>query len=113
MNCKEGDLAVVVRSIYGNFGKLVRVVRASKGNGVPRGMTYTDSHGTTWRAEGTGMFIWEVEAMGAPLVKVHHHYTFCDVGDAYLRPITPPAGTITTDEVIELYAPKVPAKESA
>lgn len=30
MNCKPGDLAVVVRSVCGNEGKICRVLRASE-----------------------------------------------------------------------------------
>ena len=34
MNCREGDLAVVVRSHAGNEGRIVRCVRLVMGNGA-------------------------------------------------------------------------------
>jgi hypothetical protein len=47
MNCKPGDLAVIIRSVSGNEGKIVRVLRMSKekiGLLAPDGF----KHGIVW-----------------------------------------------------------------
>jgi hypothetical protein len=105
MNCKPGDLAVVVRSVYGNEGQLLRILAPSRGNGLPAGAKYTDSRGITW-ARSNG-FCWEVESLSPHGIKKRlRTYRFADVGDRYLRPIRP--GDINDEEVRELFAPKLP-----
>jgi hypothetical protein len=89
MNCKPGDLAVVVNSRFGNGGKLVRVLRPSNGNGLPIGTRYQDSRGTMWFMDSQA-FAWEVEALGTKLRKSSgSDHRFCDAGDSFLRPIRP------------------------
>lgn len=68
MNCKPGDLAVIVRSTLGNLGKIVRVIGPSLSNSVAFGETFADPvTGITWRRDTHG-FDWDVEAVGSPLV---------------------------------------------
>lgn len=106
MNCKPGDLAVVVRSLYGNAGQLLRVIAPSRGNGLAVGATYEDSHGTRWK-RAHEVFCWEVESLSqSGLHKRLRSYRFADVGDTHLRPIRP--GDISDEEVRDLYAPKQP-----
>lgn len=68
MNCKPGDLAVIVRSTLGNLGKIVRVIGPSFCNGLKFGETTVDpATGITWRRD-THEFDWDVESVGSPLV---------------------------------------------
>lgn len=87
MNCRPGDLAVIVRSTAGNEGRIVGVVRWI---GRVPGWCHSDR--------------WEIRA-DRPLIgtygKEHWH-----APDAYLRPIRP--GDISDEEVRDLYLPKIP-----
>lgn len=70
MNCKPGDLAVVVRSTLGNLGKIVRVIGPSFGNDAPLGSKIVDpASGRLWSRD-TLDFIWDVESSGSPLVSI-------------------------------------------
>jgi hypothetical protein len=103
-NVKAGDLAVIVGSVLGNNGKVVLVLREHF-PGVPIGSSYTDRHNQLWRNTGPAQ-LWEVEAAGTLIQKEGgRFFKVCPVPDSHLRPITPPPGTVTTDEVRELYSP--------
>jgi hypothetical protein len=92
LNCRPGDLAVVVRSMDGNFGKLVHVLRAYE---KERGWWVCEPLSELRTADAG----WTREKVCA--------------ADESLRPITPPAGTITQSEVSELYAPRAPERVKA
>jgi hypothetical protein len=85
MNCKKGDLAVIVVSRAGNEGRIVRCV------------SYV-GHLAGWIGDDR----WLVDA-DRPLQSMygrpHFHARDCD-----LRPIRP--GDISDEEVRDLYAPK-------
>lgn len=88
MNCKPGDIAIIVscESQDGkkDIGRLVSVL-APWGDGV------------SWKIEpcdGKGFQV------GPLNLKTAGDY------DWNLRPITPPPGTVTDSEVLELYSPK-------
>jgi len=67
MNCKPGDLAVVVRSTAGNLGKIVRVIGPSLSNSLAFGETFVDpATGIRWRRD-THEFNWDAESVGLPL----------------------------------------------
>lgn len=85
MNCKPGDLAVVVRSTAGNEGKLLQCIRYL---GCVDGFIGND--------------YWEVDRRVPTLCGFHEPY----MRDSYLRPIRP--GDISDEEVRDLYAPKIP-----
>lgn len=83
MNCKPGELAVVVKSWAGNEGRIVRCLRV-----VQTDYLYTGP-----------CLGWETEPMllncdGEPVYAL----------DIQLRPIRP--GDISDEEVRDLYAPK-------
>lgn len=98
MNCKPGDLAVIVRADHKeNIGALVEVLRP---NDLPV---------AGWLA-ASGLFLWRVKASARPL-SVTRILGECSVieaacPDAFLRPIRP--GDISDEEVRDLYAPKLP-----
>lgn len=92
MNCKPGDLAVVVRSTLGNTGKLVRVLGVSFLHGAPVGSTAVDPEtGAVFRNEGHYRY-WDVVAQGSPLVcerynGLRHERYKRPFKDADLRPL--------------------------
>ena len=92
MNCKPGDLAVVVRSTLGNLGKIVRVIGPSLSNSVAFGETFVDpATGITWRRDMHD-FDWDVESAGLPLAirfsRGNWETTFRrPVHDSALRPL--------------------------
>lgn len=68
MNCKPGDLAVIVGSTIGNTGKIVRVLGVSFLHGAPVGSDAVDpGTGVRWMNEGHYRY-WDVVAQGSPLV---------------------------------------------
>lgn len=89
MNCKPGDLAYIVWSVRGNEGKVVRCLRLF-------GIAIWDGEPLqTWETD----YDFGVEPFTDPELR------FC-IPDDQLCPITPPPGSVTTDEVLELYAPR-------
>jgi hypothetical protein len=100
VNCKPGDLAVIVAHSP-NYGRFVSVVRRYAGEDI-EGQDYYMKPGVVY---------WVVEANGAPLF-VRQDFgpaLWCAqhvVRDERLRPIRP--GDISDEEVRDLYAPKVP-----
>lgn len=55
----------------------------------------------------TTLYVFEDRPPFGPMWKVEHS-EMEGVADACLRPMTPPPGTITDEEVRDLYAPKQP-----
>jgi len=92
MNCKQGDLAILIRSTAGNEGKIVRCVRFI-GHGRRR------RPGNVMRDVPD---LWEID----PPVRTWNGGPSVHVQDAWLRPIRPEPGT---DETL-LWAP-VPTTE--
>jgi hypothetical protein len=89
MNCKPGQMAVVIKGTDRHekswIGRVVRVIRV-RGLGVDGSSLY-------WEYEGQRL--------------VHPLYGEClAVADIALRPITPPPGSVSDEEVRELYQPK-------
>lgn len=108
MNCKPGDLAVIIvpGPYYGNLVSVLHAAPLSDFR-LPDGHSH----------EGTGPCRWVIESLGkpfnAPIVAfgqvVDRRETRYGVArDEQLRPIRP--GDVTEEEVSELYrpAPKVP-----
>lgn len=85
MNCKQGDLAVVVKSHAGNEGKIVRCIRLSNFDGL----TLPD---------GSIIFgqVWETDCV-SPTFSGKAHPFFLD---KYLRPIRDP-GDSAVDEMVQ------------
>jgi hypothetical protein len=94
-NVKAGDLAIYVCSGHGvpeNDGRLFSVLRYL--------FEESAEAGEPW---------WEAEAIGGAFDSWGYWNAPGSVGavaDRYLRPITPPPGSVTSDEVRELYQPK-------
>jgi hypothetical protein len=87
MNCKPGDLAIVVFSVAGNEGKIVRCLRM-----VGQGRHVTGDSGPAW----------EVAPELKSVTGSHRNLTL----DAYLRPIRDP-GDDAVDES-KAWLPPVP-----
>lgn len=87
MNCRKGDIAIIVGGELGNEGGMVRVVG-------------TDSRcwGEEWLCEALSELRTSTGVVSRP-----GEYGYCE--DRFLRPITPPPGTISDEEVRELYSP--------
>lgn len=113
-NVKAGDLAVIVRSEFGNLGKLVRVLELSPLNGQPQG-TRARIHGVYFKLErDSNELCWVVEALGSPLFKKSGRpYRVCPAGDTYLRPIRDPGEDAECNS--KAWLPPVPStnKETA
>lgn len=101
MNCKPGDIAIVVRSAKPeNIGALVRVLRRFFAP-VSVGCAY-EAFGAKWLANEESP-MWVVEAIGRPLVCSHSQQTlrirpWADYG---LRPIRDP-GDDAVDEMLRI-----------
>jgi hypothetical protein len=110
MNCKPGDIAVIVHTRF--LGYPVSVLYAA-----PVGRDYTLPDGQKAIADW-GPDLWVCESLGKLFpVKLKSGRAvksraarYVAIEDRWLRPITPPAGTITQSEVSELYAPRAPER---
>lgn len=94
MNCKPGDLAVIVRSLCGNEGRFVEVVNGDVYE-LPGDLGLSE-FAPLWRIRPLGELVssWGVNRAESAFP------------DAWLRPIRP--GDISDEEVRDLYAPKLP-----
>ena len=92
MNCKQGDVAVIVRSYAGNEGKIVRCLRLLKND-----MAWVGIDGITEKFP-----TWEIDRQ----LKGWKGDTSCYVADYKLRPIRDP-GDDATDEMIVLLGKPV------
>jgi hypothetical protein len=96
LNCRPGDLAIIVNSVAGNEGKIVRCIRLDPEHILRHidGNLYTTAS-------------WEVdEAVRGWAGDIHHF-----VPDSKLRPIRDP-GDDAEDES-KAYLPPVPTREVA
>lgn len=97
MNCKQGDLAIVVRSLLGqSIGRVVRCVKLSPISGLRNPMTGTVTAGPVWETDDF-----------SPTITGEVHNLW---GDWSLRPIRDP-GDDAQDETLS-WLP-VPHKEHA
>lgn len=95
MNCKPGDLAIVIKSGVGNEGRIVKCLRlATDADRVNEGFI-----------GGFGIPLWVVDKPLKCITGGRRHRARL-AWDAQLRPIRP--GDITDEEVRDLYAPKQP-----
>ncbi len=93
LNCWPGCIAQVVRSPYPeNVGKHVLVLDT------------VDADPGEWRVECLAAMTGQV---GPDRFAVHPPGSIGWGHDKSLRPITPPPGTVTDEEVTQLYAPQV------
>ena len=84
MNCKQGDLAIVVRSVCGNEGKIVRCLKL-----YPAGTDGMDkSLGALWETDGTFKTVMYGTQIDAELTRF--------AADSRLRPLR---GDLSNDEV--------------
>jgi hypothetical protein len=108
MNCKPGDLAIVVRHERGGsaikdcHGMILEVLYLAPPEpfNLPDGQRSTRGSGTEWVVKA---------ARPIPVRMPDGSTRMAQYGkafDAFLRPIRP--GDITDEEVRDLYAPKVP-----
>lgn len=97
MNCKQGDLAIVVRSRAGNEGKVLTCVRYT-GVGILVG---DDNH---FKQSSWGKDVWEVDTTMKVVTSEGIPDGTCNyVKDSQLRPLR---GTLTDNEeeiVKEIY----------
>jgi hypothetical protein len=91
MNCKPGDLAVIVNSppdCIAARGRIVTLVEHCI-------------------IDGEGCWTYEQMPLRGRVPGMHlARWAWHELPDVWLRPITPPPGTVTTGEVRELYAPR-------
>lgn len=89
LNCKQGDLAIVVKSYAGNEGKIVRCIRL-----IPAGFgRFRESLGPLWEVD-VELNIVDENGLKRPPVKI--------ATDAHLRPIKPldELDDVTRDEEV-------------
>lgn len=99
MNCKPGDLAVVV-SVTGATGVAARVTRKLL-NRIVRVVRLVPPRGDF---HCSASLVWEFEK--PEIVVIDGRQFICTgMADEGLRPITPPPNTVTDEEVRDLYAP--------
>jgi hypothetical protein len=92
MNCKPGDLAIVIKSAAGNEGKIVEVLSPLGEDPVI---------GRTRWCKGRG-FCWLVRSSGLPIsFKQGGFASEAPVPDAWLRPIRPADLDESTDTDIK------------
>lgn len=97
MRCKVGDLAVIVRSVADNQGKLVEVMGFMGSEPMFDGFIWHYAEHQCWM----------VRSVGSPLNSLDgKRRTTAPMPDSFLRPIRPDADpeSITTDEVLEVGA---------
>jgi hypothetical protein len=98
LNCKPGDLAIIVRSTLGNENKIVRVLYADPGNSLPSGSVY-EIDGRKWFGISTE-FRWVIESQGSDLRSdTGALFKRRPVRDCWLRPIRDP-GDDAKDETL-------------
>ena len=98
LNCKPGDLAIVVRSKAGNEGKIVRCLKFV---GKPPWGSADRFHSDCWRVEGSLAAIYEGTGKEAPF---DGH-----ISDSRLRPIRDGDGE---DEILRIAGLPAPIKEN-
>ena len=90
LNCKQGDLAIIVSSTCGNEGKIVRCLRGAYASHIP------DLKGDVWRYANGARWVWRIDRainFGNALDVVQVMYC----SDDRLRPLRGDA----TDEELE------------
>jgi len=97
MNCKPGDLAIIVRSGFGNNGKIVKIIC---------GLGIDPTFAGRWWAKKSGpTFYWLVESQGSPLISNKGYCAMSGpVADAALRPIRGDDDTTNINEHLEQQA---------
>jgi len=93
LNCKVGDLAIVVRSRAGNEGRIVRFIELVAPETIVLGKPVARRLGALWRTDSLIRF---VDAMGRYIGEAGF------VAASFLRPIRPldEPETITTDDEV-------------
>ncbi len=95
MNCKPGDLAVIIRSDSiresCDLGKIVEVLEA----------------GDDWSDMGDSRTFWRCESKCGPILCQSETWdwsleTHCDIPDSHLRPLPPPESIDSTEDEREL-----------
>ena len=92
LNCKQGDLAIIVKSKMGNEGKIVRCLELLVTDHVP------DLNGTLWKYMHGTRPIWRVDRainFGNPHASPADVVQVTYVSDDKLRPLR---GDLTDDE---------------
>lgn len=97
MNCKPGDLAVIVNAAnFANQGKLVSVLRLYKRGEILSG------HRVRYATNDVQWPCWVIESLGGPLdlgSGKKHHLHVCE--DVRMRPIRPGKEPTTTEREVE------------
>ncbi len=109
-NCKEGDLAIIYRSVPGkehNLGKIVRIVRPSK-----KGEIFVSTCG---HIVGCIEPAWVIEGVNLKWVTENGVYNFNErpLKDKFLKPIKPLDDLEGEDEMIKIIKPKKVKYEQA
>ena len=110
MNCRPGDMAVIVRSSrQENIGAFVEVLRPSRGNGLAAGTVLVEC-GTLW-TRTDDVFTWVVRATGRKLVASNGAFLSEErpYADRSLRPIRPQADDAQDESAA--WLPPVPSTQ--
>jgi len=96
MNCKPGDMAIIIRSQAGNEGKLVDIIAPLGTNPV--------FDGSRWNyGSNRDKFSWLVRTRGQPLLSTRgDSYIEMPFPDAFMRPIRPDELEDDIQEIKEL-----------
>ena len=91
LNCKQGDLAIIVSSTCGNEGKIVRCLELLYMDRV------TDTDGNTWRFANGPRWVWRIDRSinfgnALDIVQIMHS------SDHRMRPLR---GDITDEEIVQ------------
>jgi len=100
MNCKQGDLAIIVRSKAGNEGRLCTVLEMLGENPFYDGFPWNFRDGPCWLIEYAGTPAFD---------NFGQKYKRAPIPDAWLRPIRDP-GEDAQDETLQ-WLP-VPSRET-
>lgn len=91
LNCKQGDLAIIVSSTCGNEGKIVRCLELIHASHVP------DTQGKIWRFANGPRWVWRIDRSinfgnAFDIVQIMHS------SDHRMRPLR---GDITDEEIAQ------------
>lgn len=101
MNCKPGDLAIIIRGLQSNspsIGRIVKVLELAGNN---------PKVGPFWTIEFSRPVPVVVVKRNLDPIESTGMHTTCHCPDAWLRPIRPDAADLDTDTEAAIFHPRV------
>lgn len=97
LNCKQGDLAIIVKSTCGNEGKIVRCLELLHTEWI------TDVNGVRRNYVGGGRYVWCIDrTINFKSLRTGYITQMAYCSDAYLRPLRGDLDDETIEEENEL-----------